>query len=154
MEILGIFDVMLQSDISLMKTCNTLKPIWYQFVDYPNSMNTNKPTLRLQRNLINTDACLMDKIVTFQEPILNMGKSDLLSLIYQFLSQYYKNIQTTSFVSFAVHIILFRLSNKLVGNSNYRARLRNKTFYRPCRYLNLNIRTVQFPSFCSILQLW
>ena len=70
-----------------MKTCNTLKPIWYQFVNYHNSMNTNEPTLRLQRNLIKTDACLMDKIDTFQQVILNIGKSDLLSLIYQFLSQ-------------------------------------------------------------------
>ena len=138
-EILGILDVTLQSDISLMKTCNTLKPIWYNFLNHPNSMNTHEPALRPQRNLIKTDACFMDKIVSFQQVILNISRSDISSLIHQFVSQPFKNIQRTSLVSFAVHIVLFQLSKKVVGNSDYRANISNKTLYRPCRYLHLDI---------------
>ena len=138
-EILGIFYVMLQSDISLMKTCNTLKPIWYQFINYPNSMITHEPALRLQRNLLKTDACLMSKIVILQHAILENDKSDLVSLLHQLVSRCFQNVQTNGLVKFAIQIILFRLSTKVVGNSFYRANISNKTFYRPCRYLHLDI---------------
>ena len=137
-EILRILDIVLQFDISIMKECNTLKAVWGQFVNYADSCISHEPALRRQRNLMKTNEIFMDNIVTVQNVILNIGNSHLLSLIYHFVSQSFKNIQATSLVTFAVQIVLFRLSNNVVGNSYYRAIIGNKTFYRPCRYLHLN----------------
>ena len=138
-KILRILYMVLQSDISIMKECNTLKAVWGQFVNYNDSCISHEPALRRQRNLMQTNEILMDKTVVSLQVILNIDSSHLLSLIYQFVSQTFKNIQATSLVSFAVQIVLFRLSNKIIGNSYYRASISNKTFYRPCRYLHLNI---------------
>ena len=139
LEILRILDIMLQSDISIMKKCSTLKPIWDQFVNYTDSRISNEPALRRQGNLLRTDACLIGKCVYLQQSISSMGQSELLSVVYQLVSRCFQNIQTTSLGMFAVQIVLFQVSNQVVGNSNYRASIGNKTFYRPYRYLHLNI---------------
>ena len=138
-EILRVLGIMLQSDISFIKTCNTLRPIWDQFVNYTNSRISHDSVRSRQTNLLKTDACLASKLLVLKQQICDTDNSNLLSLIYQFVSQSFKNIQTTSLVSFAVQIVLFRLSNNVVGNKYYRATIGNKTFYRPCRYLHLNI---------------
>ena len=136
-EILRILDIVLQSDISIMKKCNTLKPIWEQYVNYTYSNISNDSLLRRQGNLFKTDACLMSTIYFLPQSILENGKSDLISILYQLLSRCFQNVQINGLVKFAIQIILHRLSNKAVGI--YRVSIGNKTFYRPCRYLHLNI---------------
>ena len=81
-EILKIFDAILRSDISIMKKCNTLKIIWDQFVNYTDASIGHDPVLRRQGNILKTDECLIGNILTLQQIILEIGKSDLLSLIY------------------------------------------------------------------------
>ena len=138
-EILRILDIVLQSDISVIKECNTLKPIWDEFVNITDPMISHEPALRRQRNLLQTDACLISKIVTLQQEMCENGKSDLVSLLHQLVSRCFQNVQTNGLLKFAIQIILFGLSTKVVGNSYYRVSVGNKTFYKPCRYLHLNV---------------
>ena len=139
-EILRILDIILQSDISIIKHCYTLKPVWNQFVNNTDSRISHDPFLRRQRNLLKTDKCLIRSIITLQQNMLENRKSDLVSFLYQLVSGCFQNVQTNGLVKFAIQIILFRLSTKVVGNSYYRASVGNKTFYRSCRYLHLNTR--------------
>ena len=133
-EILEIFEIILQSDISIMKECNTLIIIWDQFVNTESDIGNC--VLKQKRNLLKYDAYLLDTIRSILSDISSINKPDLISTIDQFVSRIFQNVQTTSIMSFVVQITLFLLSNKVVGN--YRANIGNKTLYRPCRYLTLN----------------
>ena len=137
LEILRILNIISQSDISIMKKCNALRPIWDKFVNYTDPSVSHDSVRRRQGNLLKTDACFMSKIVTMQRDIFVNDKLDLLSLLYQLVSRFFQNVQTKDLVMFAVQIISFRLSKKVV--SNYQTNMCNKTFYKPCRYLHLNI---------------
>ena len=135
LEILRSFGVILQYDSSVMKACNTLKPVWDQFVNTHYSISHDL-ALRRQENLLKTDVCLMCKIQSVLHYILLLGKSTFCELV----SRCFQNIQTTtSLGAFAVQILLFRSSCQIVGNSYYRASRGKKTLYRPFRYLHLNI---------------
>ena len=72
-EILRSFDGILQSDISIMKNCNTLKIIWDQFVNYTDASIGHDPVLRRHGNQLKTDACLIGNIATLQQIILKIG---------------------------------------------------------------------------------
>ena len=76
----------------------------------------------------------MQTIVMMQYHIVKNCQSDLLKRIYQSVP---RCLQLSSLVSFAVHLILFLLSNKVAGS--FQGNMSNKQFYRHCRYLKLNI---------------
>ena len=133
-EILRVLDIVLQFDISIMKGCNTLKPVWDKFV-YHNESGISDSVLRRQGNILKTDVCLISRIVQFQEILLNLSQSHLLSVVDRFVSRCVQNVHTC-LLSFAVQIILFLLSNNVVGKYiSYNA---NRRIYRSCQYLRLN----------------
>ena len=127
-EILRIFDVVLQYDISIMKKCSTLTTVLDEFVNTESEIGESVP--RRKWCLLKTDVQLMHDIITLQNVIVKTGRSDLLKFIYQFVR---RCVQMPCLVSFAVHLILFLLSNKVVGN--FQRNLGNKKFYRHCRYI-------------------
>ena len=108
-------DEILQSDISIMKECSTLKPVWEKFV-YTDSGGDDSP-LRRQENLLKSDVCLMSKFGQLQTVILSTDQSDLISVLNRFVSKYFQNSQITCLISFVVNLILFRLSNGVVCNN-------------------------------------
>ena len=55
-EILGIFEIILQSDISIIRECNTLKIVWDQFVNTESDIGNC--VLKQKRNLLKYDAYL------------------------------------------------------------------------------------------------
>ena len=136
-EILRILDILLKSDISIIKECNTLSNVWNKFVNHSES-GTRESVLRGQGNILKTDACLMHNILKSQYALLNISQSDLVSLVYRFVSQGFQNVQITCLLSFVVQMILFLLSNSVVGN--YISQNVNRTVYRSCQYLRLNSR--------------
>ena len=131
-EILRIFDLVLQSDISIMKKCSTLTTVWDEFVNTESGIRESVP--RRNWSLLKNDVHLMHNIIILQYVIVTTCRSDLLKLIYQFVR---RCVQMPCLVSFAVHLILFRLSNKVVGNCQRNHG--NKKFYRSCRYLISNM---------------
>ena len=139
-EIVRIFDILLKSDISMMKECNTLKPVWDKFVNNYES-GIRDPALRGQGNILKTDVCLMRNILKLQQSfctLLNISQSDLVALVYRCLSRGFQNVQRTVLLPFVVQMILFLLSKSVVVNhtsQNY-----NRTVYRSCQYLRLNTR--------------
>ena len=134
-EILRILDILLKSDISIIKECNTLKPVWDKFVNH-NESGIREFALRGQGNLLKTDLCLMRNILKLQHALLNISQSDLVSLVYRFVSRGFQNVQITCLLSFVVQTILFLMSRSVVGN--YMSQNGNKRMYRSCYYLRLN----------------
>ena len=133
-EILRILDIALKSDISIMKECNTLTSVWDKFVNN-NESGIRDSALR-EGNMLETDVCLMRHIVQLQHSLLKFSRSELVSLLHQFDSQSFKNVQITCLLSFAVQIILFLLSKNVVGN--YTSQNDNRRMYRSCQYLRVN----------------
>ena len=136
-EILRILDIVLQSDISIMKECNTLTSVWDKFVNY-NESGIRNSALRGQGNILKTDACLMRYIVYLQYTLLKYSQSDLVQIAYLFASRCFQNSQITGLLSFAVSMVLFLLSNSVV--CNYISQHDNRRMYRACKYLRLNKR--------------
>ena len=62
-EILRILDIALQSDISIMKECNTLTIVWDKFVNHY-EFGIRDSSLRGEGNILKTDACLMRYILS------------------------------------------------------------------------------------------
>ena len=136
-EILRILDIALQSDISIMKECNTLKPVWDKFVNYTESGICDS-ALSGQGNILNTDMCLMLYIVLLQNKLSKGSQSNLASLVYRFVFRCFQNVQLTCLLSFAVQMILFLLSKSVVGS--YILQNDNRRMHRSCQYLRLNTR--------------
>ena len=133
-EILRILDIVFLSDISIMKECNTLTTVWDKFVNHYESGICDS-VLRGHRNIFKTDVCLMRYIFLLQNTLLKCSQSHLVSLVCRFVSQCFQNVQITCLLSFAVQMILFLLSNSVVGN--YISQNGNKTVYRSCQYLRV-----------------
>ena len=74
-EILRILHIALQSDISIMKECNTLKPVWDKFVNH-NLSWIRDSALRWEGNILKTDVCLMRHIVLLQRALLKLSQSE------------------------------------------------------------------------------
>ena len=135
-EILRILDIVLQYDISIMKECNTLSTVWDKFVNHY-EFGIRDSVLR-EGNILKTDVCLMRHIMLLQHALLKFSKSMLVSVVHQFDSQCFQNVQITCLLSFAVQTILFLLSNCVVGNNI--SQNGNRRMYRSCQYLRVNTR--------------
>ena len=146
-EILRILDIISQSDISIIKECNTLKPVWDKFVNHYGSAIRDS-ALSVQGNILKTDACLMRNILKLQQLLLKISQSDLVSLVYRFVSRGFQNVQITCLLSFVVQTILFLLSESVIGNCM--SQHDNKRMYRACKYLRLNKRGIDI----STYRLW
>ena len=147
-EILRILDIALQSDISIMKDCNTLKAVWDKFVNHY-EFGIRDYALRGEGNMLKTDVCLMRHICLLQYILLNLSQSDLVKVVYRFISRCLKNVQTTCLLLFAERIILLLLSNSVV-NGKYISQNGNRRMYRACYYLRVNTRGIDI----STYRLW
>ena len=134
-EIVQTLDIVLQSDISMMKECKTLKPVWDQFVNTDSGIGDC--VLRRNGNMGKMYACLMHFIMLLHSWTSEIHQWDLMSIIYHIVFNSFQNIRTTSFISFVLRIIVFQLSKSVF--CQYRTNPGNRTFYRPCRYLHLNL---------------
>ena len=135
-EIVRTIDIMLQSNISMMKECNTLKHVWDQFVN--TDPGIGDCVLRRKGNMGKTYACLMELIMLLNTWTSIIHQSDLLSIIfYHIVFHSLQNIRSTCFISLVLRVLVFQVSKSVLGK--YRAKSGNKTLYRRCRYLHLNV---------------
>ena len=146
-EILRIFDIILQSDISIMKECNTLSTVWDKFRNH-NESGIRDSVLREEGNILKTDVCLMRHIAQLPHALLNISQPDLVSLVYRFVSRGFQNVQITCLLSFVVQMLLFLLNKSVVGNCM--SQNNNRRIYRSCFYLRVNTRGIDI----STYRLW
>ena len=57
-EILRIFDIIIQLDMSIIKECKTLNQVWVKCLHH--DVDTTEVTEALKRNLLKNDLCMMD----------------------------------------------------------------------------------------------
>ena len=143
-KVLRILDIALKSNIAVLKECNTLTTVWDKFVNHTES-GIRYSALRGRGNILNSDVCLMDKICHVQYRLLNLSQSDLVRVVYRFVSRCFQNVQLTCLLSLAVQMILFLLNKSVVGNCM--SQNDNRMMYRSCQYLRLNTRGFDISTF-------
>ena len=108
--------IMLQSDISIIRECNTQKPVWDAFMNYAHA-GIGDCGLRRRGNQLKTDATLMNNVFRLQTTILKESQSHLISVLELFVSRCFQAFQKSSLISFAIQLIVFQLSKMSIDDS-------------------------------------
>ena len=77
-EILKIFDIMLQSDIRIIKECKTLNKLWIECLN--SETGTTNVARLAKRNLLRNDVCRMTAMQDVQYEVLKLCNSNFVSL--------------------------------------------------------------------------
>ena len=75
-ELLQLFDIIIQSEISILKECRTLENIWSEFIGIGENKNDILPHIK-RRNIVLNDECMMRNI--FLQDIFIQNTTKLLS---------------------------------------------------------------------------
>ena len=107
-ELLRIFDIIIQSDISIIKECKTLNKVWVDNLNQDSDKNNVAEIVK--RNVLRNDMCMMDAIYELQDVVqqlLNHTYVDQLTLISQFITHYHMHhiVYKTDLPSFAIRIL-------------------------------------------------
>ena len=146
-ELMRIFDIILQSDISIIKECKDLKEVWVQCLHHRTGTNSVTGTT------IRNDMTMMNTIYLLQYEILKLSCYnfvDLFTLISRLMEnvRMHHTVYRTYLASFAIRILLQNLSISLTYIP-----LQNiciKYLYGPRRYLQSNVSGIDI-STCSVL---
>ena len=107
MELLRIFDIILQSDIGILRECNTLNNVWFECLNH--QLGTTDVSRTVQKNLLRNDVCMMTAIEQLQHEIpLLMTRNcvDLFTLISQSVNNIHRHTDNkTHLPSFAIGIL-------------------------------------------------
>ena len=139
-EILEIFDIILQSDISIIKECKSLNKIWVEFLNH--DADTIDVAGTSKRNMLRNDVCMMQAIEDLQFEVLklfNYHSVNMFTLTSQFIDQFHihHTANKAHLPSCAMRILLRYTS--IPRTYIPLQRVVNKTLYRPCRFLQTNI---------------
>ena len=148
-EILRIFDIIIQSDISILKECNTLNRIWIQC--FHRDADAIDIAGSVRRNLLRSDECMMDIVDVLQAEVLKLLNHNFIDLLTsQFISHFHvqHTVYITHLNSFAMRILLTHASISLT-NIPLQS-VGNKTLYRPLRFLQSNVSGIDI----STCRLW
>ena len=85
-ELLQLFDIIIQSDISILKECRTLGNVWSELVQWRDNQNIISESKR--ENLLRIDKCLIacTDLLTFNIVILNLFHCNIRNVISQVLA--------------------------------------------------------------------
>ena len=147
-ELLQAFDIILQSDIRILKECDTFRTVWAQIVSHNDDVISCFRQQRRQ-NRLRDDGCLMDFTVDFHNHVFRIHHSNLLHVIDPLLPRCKSVVGTSSLIVIVVRVILLRVTipvvaNGVLGNKG------NKILYRPCRYMQSNVGGIDI----STSRLW
>ena len=150
-ELLRIFDIILQSDISILKECKTLSKIWIECL-YHEEGSTDVSEIA-KWHLLRNDVCMMATIKELQYDLLeipNHNSVNLFTLTRQFINHLdvHRLAYKTHLAFFVIRIILDYASISLTCNPLHS--IYNKTLYRPCRFLQSNMSGLDI----STCRLW
>ena len=110
MELLRIFDIILQSDISIIKECKTLNKVMAKFLHL--DIDAINVAYTVKRNLLRNDVCMMETIRNLQYHVLKLRNYhcvDVFTLISQFINHFHMlhTVHKTHLPSFAMRILLY-----------------------------------------------
>ena len=136
-ELLRIFDIILQSDISIIKECKTLNKVWIECLNQ--QAGTTDVAGISKRNLLINDVCMMTAIQELQNVLINQNIVNLFTLTSQFINHFhvYRTAYKTHFVSIAIRIT-FDFASIVLAYIPLQSR-GNKTQYGPRRFLQSNL---------------
>ena len=145
-ELLGIFDIILKSDISIIKECKTLNKVWTECLHHDADATYDARTVN--RNLLRNDICMMTHIEQLQYMVLR-DCMDFLILARQLINHFFIHHTTykTHLPSFAMRLLLTHSSISLTYIPLQTTG--NKTLYGPRRFLQSNIFGIDI-STCSL----
>ena len=151
MELMRIFDIMLQSDISIIKECKTLNKVWVECLNHDADITDVAGTAK--KKLLRNDECMMRAIEDLQYRVLmlpNHNCVDLCTLTSHFINEFriHHAVHKTHLASFAIRLLLQYTSISLTHITLRSAG--NKTLYGPRRFLQSNISGIDI----STCRLW
>ena len=153
MELLRIFDIILQSEISIFKNCKTLNKVWFECCNHDADTIDVPGTIKM--NMLAKDVCIMAVIHSLQLRLLNLCNQsvrhlDILTLTNQFINHFrlQNNVHKAHLASFAIRILL---TNTIISFRNMPLQsVLNKTIYRLRRFLQSNVSGIDI----STCRLW
>ena len=150
-ELLRIFGIILQSDISIFKECETLKKVWDDCLNHGAGMNYIVGAAK--KNLLRSDVCMMTAIDNLQYEVLIAPyyySVDICTLTSQFVNQFHMDHtgNKTYLASFAIGILFNYTSISLTFKTSQSTG--NKTLYKPRRFLQSNVSRIDI----STSMLW
>ena len=150
-EILRIFDMILQSDISIIKECKTLNKVWVECL-HRDSDTVNVIQIK-KMNLLRNDEYMMNFIENLQMQALSLLYDrflDLLTLTNQLINRYhmYHAVDKTQLMAFVIKILFTYVSISLTYISLHS--VGNKSLYEPRRFLQSNVSGIDI----STCKLW
>ena len=144
-ELLGIFDIVLKSDIRIIEECKTLNNVWCQYLRR-NTYTIEAAKLSMRNDMyLKNDECTMNAIVKIQQIVLKLhtcGCFDLITLINNHF------VYKTPMEEFVMKISLTYASLFLDGAPVQN--VRNRTKYRKHRLLRSNLFGIDI----STCRLW
>ena len=72
-ELLQLFDIIIQSDISILKECTTLRNVWSEFLQYRENGNDIMTKLK-RKNLLWNDECMMKHIQNLNQLVVMVNQ--------------------------------------------------------------------------------
>ena len=73
-ELLQLFDIIIQSDISILKECSTLQNVWSEFLQCRENRN-NIISRKKRENLLKNDECMIDNIQKLNIQVNRLNRS-------------------------------------------------------------------------------
>ena len=150
-ELLRIFDIILQSDISIIKEIKTLNKVWIDCLSLDADSTDISETVN--RNFLRNDECMVLAIFYQQYEVLkqrNLNCVDLFTLTSQYISHFrmHHTAYKTLLPSFVMKILLHNTSISLVYIPLQS--VGNKSLYGPRRFLQSNVSGIDI----STCRLW
>ena len=136
-ELLRIFDIILQSDIRIIKECKTMNKVWMECLNDDALRSDMAETIK--RRFLRNNKCMMNTINTVLHYTRHTRAPECCSpirLINEFVNRCIQTSPKTHLISLTLRIILINASI-LLGNIPLR-NTRNKSIHRPFRFLQSN----------------
>ena len=152
-ELMRIFDIIFQSDISIIKDCKTLNKVWIEYLN--RETDTADVAITVKKNLLRNDLCMMDAIDDLQYEVLKLPRLNhnfrgLFTFTRQFIYHFrmHHTVYKTYLPLFVMRILLHHASISIIYLPLQR--VGNKTLYGPRRFLQSNVSEIDI----STNRLW
>ena len=131
MELLRIFDIILQSDIAILKECKTMNKVWIEC--FHHDADTIDVIQTVKRNVLRNDVCMMYVIEDLQHVVLNLPNQNYViffEMISKFIDHFHLHhtVYKTNLALFATKMIFHHPSISLayiplrsIGNKQKRS---------------------------------
>ena len=150
-ELLRVFDIIIQSDVTILKECKNLNKVWIECLNREAGKTDVARTAK--RNLLRNDECMMTAIHSLQFQVLKLCNGDCVSLFTLTIQLIYHF--HTHHADLKTHLKLFAMKISLgyaIISFTYipSQNIDNKTLYGPRRFLQSDISVIDI----STCKLW